>query len=116
MKTKRLICAAMIAMSCFTGTVAAQNIDRRGPNVMPAPQQNGNYPNNTNTYDRAEAQPRRGANAPHADRSPAPAESAAEDRSGPNSTGDSFGLPAESRRGNDRHSDAIPGCDRCVAI
>jgi len=116
MKTKQLICAALAAMSCFAGTAAAQNIDRRGPNVMPAPQQGGNYSNNTNTYDRVETQPRHGTNALHADRPPAPAASSAQDRNGPNSIGDSFGLPAESPGGNGRHSDAIPGCDRCVAI
>jgi len=116
MKTRQLICAVAIAMSSFASTAAAQNIDRRGLNVMPAPQQGGNYPNNTNTYGGAETQPRHSTNALHADRLPAPAESGAQDRSGPNSTGDSFGLPAESRRDNGRHSDMIPGCDRCVAI
>lgn len=87
MKSKRLICTAVMAMSCFTGLAAAQDFDRRGPNVMPAPHGNGNYSNNTNTYNHSAAQERRGPNvmpgsqsnaqertAPRAERPAAPVE------------------------------------------
>ncbi len=144
MKTKQLLLTAMVAMSCFAGAASAQDYDRRGPNVMPAPQGNGNYYNNTNTYDRSEAQSRRCANVmqapesqpqaratPRAERSPAAPESAPqlsqggqgaqgtqgnESRSGPNIVGEAAGLPAESPRDNGRRTDAVPGCDKCVAI
>jgi hypothetical protein len=120
--------------------------DRRGPNVMPAPARSvENYPNNTNSYNRNEMPSRRGPNvmqtpesyaqaspAPRANRAPGPVEHGAQRSpgtpdtqdtprargTGPNIEGEAITMPSESpgsgRSG--RHGDAIPGCDKCVAI
>ena len=133
MITRQLICTVLVALSCLAGTARAQDNNRRGPNVMPAPQQNENYSNNTNTYDRGNAQALRGPNTiqaqessaqarltPRTERAPVDnttqARPEAAERSGPNIVGEPAGLSAPEDDRSGRRGVTVPGCERCVAI
>jgi hypothetical protein len=139
MKTRQLVSTALVAMACFAGAASAQNLDRRGPNVMPAPNENRNYSDNTNAYDVLDLQSRRAPNvmqapdavaeanrvprtrrAPAAETEPQAAPGTGE-HSGPNIVGDPLpGFPAPAAGGNPgRGGEArspAPGCDKCIAI
>jgi hypothetical protein len=136
--TQKWMSAGMIAVSCLAGAAAAQDIDRRGPNVMRPPHSNGNYSNNTNTYENGSAQSRRGPNVmqtpeavaeargtPRTQRTPAPIDSetqtapGAGERGGPNIMGEPQGFSPDAGGSAGRRGEASSPavrCEKCVAI
>ena len=135
MNNKQLMCAMLTTMACLAGTAIAQDaIDRRGPNVMPAPHHGEHYSNNSNTYNGYGPQSRRPPNVmqapettpqarvtPRGEHARAQTENQTRvtpgsgDRSGPNIVGEPAGLSAEGDK-NGRRGEATPGCEKCVAI